>query len=591
MTFRDLNKNGKMDPYEDPAQPIDVRVADLLLQMSVEEKAGLLFQPMARLNFGDQRVNDDATSRVIADQHINCLAIMGGAAPLELAAWHNDLQRQAEATRLGIPITLASDPRHGYASTPGAAFAAQGFSQWPEIIGLAAAGDIDLIEQFAIIAKQEYLAVGIRLALHPMADLATEPRWARINGTFGEDATFAGKAVAAYIRGFQGRRLGPTSVGCMVKHFPGGGPQKDGEDPHFPYGREQVYPGHHFDYHTLPFEAAFEAGVAQVMPYYGLPVGTDFPETGFAFNPPMITGLLRERYRFEGVVCADWGVLTDTNIFGRMLPARSWGVEDMSPPERAAMALEAGIDQFGGESDAGIVRGLIASGRISEARINESALRILLDKFRLGLFENPYVDLDAVDRVVGQPEFLAAGAEAQRRAITILKRGNAGETGHLPIRGAPAIYVENLSQKIACGYAEVVAHPAAADLAIIRLTTPYEARDQYPLETFFHQGSLTFSPDKLAPILNLLRRVPTIVAIDLDRAAVIPEIASDCAALLATFGANDEALLDVVFGRFAPCGKIPFELPSSMQAVVEQFPDAPHDSRDPLFPFGHGLTW
>ena len=150
----------------------------------------------------------------------------------------------------------------------------QSFSQWPEPIGLAATGDAALVQQFGDIARQEYLAVGIRVALHPMADLATEPRWARINGTFGEDAELASRMVSAYIRGFQGEKLGPHSVACMTKHFPGGGPQKDGEDPHFSYGKDQVYPGNNFDYHLIPFEAAFQAGTAQIMPYYGMPVGT-----------------------------------------------------------------------------------------------------------------------------------------------------------------------------------------------------------------------------------------------------------------------------------------------------------------------------
>ena len=132
-------------------------------------------------------------------------------------------------------------------------------------------------------------------------------------GTFGEDAELAARLVAAYIRGFQGESLGPDSVACMTKHFPGGGPQHDGEDPHFPYGREQVYPGGNFDYHLIPFEAALAAGTAQIMPYYGMPVGTALEEVGFGFNRGVITALLRERYGFDGVVCTDWGLLNDTS--------------------------------------------------------------------------------------------------------------------------------------------------------------------------------------------------------------------------------------------------------------------------------------
>ena len=221
------------------------------------------------------------------------------------------MQRLAEATRLGIPVTISSDPRHAFDENPATSWAAGAFSQWPEPIGLAATRDEELVRGFGEIARQEYRAVGIHVALHPMADVATEPRWARIAGTFGEDFELAGRMTAAYIRGFQGDELGPGSVACMTKHFPGGGPQADGEDPHFPYGKDQVYPGGRFEDHLRPFESAFAAGTAQVMPYYGRPVGTDLEPVGFGFNHDVITGLLRGRYGFDGVVCTDWGLVTD----------------------------------------------------------------------------------------------------------------------------------------------------------------------------------------------------------------------------------------------------------------------------------------
>ena len=261
------------------------------------------------------------------------------------------------------------------------------FSQWPEPPGFGAIGDEKLVQEFADIARQEYLAVGLRAALHPMADLATEPRWARSNGTFGEDNEVAARLTAAYIRGFQGPEIGAESVACMTKHFPGGGPQKDGEDPHFDYGREQVYPGDNFDYHLPPFEAAFEAGTAMIMPYYGMPVGTAHEPVGFAFNKGIITGLLREKYGFDGVVCTDWGPLTDTEIAGTAFPARAWGVEQLSVPARMAKALDAGIDQFGGEACPEVLVELVRSGQVSEARVDISVRRLLRDKFRLGLFE------------------------------------------------------------------------------------------------------------------------------------------------------------------------------------------------------------
>ena len=201
--------------------------------------------------------------------------------------------------------------------------------------------------------------------------------------------------MTAYLSGMQLETLGRESVACMTKHFPGGGPQLDGEDPHFPYGREQVYPGGNSEYHLIPFAAAIEAGTAQVMPYYGMPVGTDHEEVGFGFNHGVITGLLRDRYGFDGVVCSDWGLLTDAVIDGVVWPARAWGVEHLSTAERALKALAAGVDQFGGEACPEVVVDLVRSGRIDEERIDASVRRLLRDKFRLGLFDDPYVDARA----------------------------------------------------------------------------------------------------------------------------------------------------------------------------------------------------
>ena len=597
LTVRDLNKNGRLDPYEDPRRPLEERVDDLLSQMNLAEKAGLMFHTVAEVGQdgtlnAELRYSQDTISAMVAGSLISHFNVHALPAPRLAAGWHNQVQALAESTRLGIPVSISTDPRHAFSDNPATGLSSGGFSLWPEPIGLAAIGDPDLVEQFGAIAGEEYRALGIRLALHPMADLATEPRWARINGTFGEDAALSSRLIAAYIRGFQGAELGPGSVACMTKHFPGGGPQKDGEDPHFPYGKEQVYPGGNFDYHLQPFEAAFAAGTAQIMPYYGQPIGLDIEEVAFGFNKDVISGLLRGRYGFDGVVCTDWQLLKDLDIPGMgMMEARAWGVEHLSVDERAARALDAGVDQFGGEACPEVIVGLVESGRISEERIDQSARRILRDKFRLGLFDNPYIDPELAERVVGQPAFVAAGAQAQRRSIVLLKNAAPGGQPALPLSGRPKIYVENIDPATAGQYGEVVDDPAGADVAILRLKAPYEPRNKLPIEHFFHAGDLSFPDAELARIAAVMAQAPTIVDIYLDRPAVIPAIAAGCAALLASFGASDDALLDIVFGRFAPTGRLPFELPSSMEAVRQQKPDLPYDSADPLFPFGHGLGY
>jgi beta-glucosidase len=569
--------------FRDATRPIPERVEGLLGQMTVEEKAGLMFHPPIVVGEQGQLVDgaDDLLGR-----HLNHFNIYFAPEPRLHAEWHNRLQEAAAGTRLGIPVTIASDPRHT-AQAVGAAGTVGGFSTWPEPIGFGAAGDPELVQRFGDIARREYRAVGIHVALHPMADLATEPRWARTMHTFGEDAALASRLVAAYIRGFQGDELGPHSVACMTKHFPGGGPQRDGEDPHFHYGKDQVYPGGNFEYHLKPFEAAFAAGTAQIMPYYGRPVGIGLEEVGFGFNREVITGMLRGRYGFDGVVCTDWALVSDIQFGeGDTWPAKAWGVEDLTTEERLLKIVEAGCDQLGGEALPELLVELVRSGRVPEERLDESCRRLLRDKFRLGLFDSPFVDPDEAERICGSDEFRAAGDEAQRRAIVLLRND-----GTLPLRDRPRLYVDGLSAEAAARYGDVVGAPEDADVAVAFRNAPYEPRTNGFIESVFHAGDLDFKGEELAQLLDLARRVPTVLVVHLERPAVLPELASACAGLLGSFGASDEAILDVVFGRFAPTGKLPFELPSSMDAARRQLPDVPYDSDDPLFPFGFGLSY
>ncbi|MFE1907465.1 glycoside hydrolase family 3 protein [Streptomyces gardneri] len=579
-----------MHPYQDASRPVDERVEDLLSRMTPEEKAGQLFHSMLMMNPDGTPVTDTdgsmlplTTPDLIEDRRLTHFNLLGTYGAREMALWHNAIQEMAAGTRLGIPVSLSTDPRHAFTDNIGASFNAGAFSAWPEALGLAAVGDPELVLAFADTVRREYLSVGFRTALHPQIDLATEPRWARQSGTFGSDAKLTGELVTAYVRGLQGESLGKDSVAAMVKHFPGGGPQKDGEDPHFPHGKEQVYPGGMREHHLEPFRHAIAAGCSQMMPYYGQPIGTDWEEVGFGFNQGVITGLLREELGFTGIVCTDWGLLTDSSIFGEPHAARAWGVEHLSVAERTAKALDAGVDQFGGEQCPEVIVELMASGRIPEARVDASVRRLLREKFLLGLFdERRYVDPDEAAETVGRADFTAAGAAAQRRSLTVLT------DGPLPVSGRPKLYVENVDPAVAAAYGEVVTDPAAADLAVLRLRTPYEERPNL-FESFFHSGSLAFAELELARILGLLATVPTVVCVNLERPAVLPEIAERAAALIADFGASDEALLDVAFGRAKAEGRLPFELPRSMAAVEAARPDVPNDTADPVFAHGHGL--
>lgn len=579
-------------PYQDPALALDQRVEDLLSRLSLEDKAGLMFHTMTAYRDISERepmFGLPSLTSMVTNRRMNHFNVIGSASAREMAAWHNAAQDVAAQTGWGIPISLSTDPRHGFTDNPGAAMLAGPFSQWPESLGFGAVRDEALVERFADIARQEYLAVGIRVALHPQVDVATEPRWSRTSGTFGEDAELTARLGAAYIRGFQGARLGAQSVAAMTKHFPGGGPQKDGEDPHFAYGKDQVYPGDNFRYHLTPFIAAIAAGTSQMMPYYGRPVGTEYEEVGFGFNKGILVDLLRHELGFTGIICTDWGLLTDAVILGQEMPARAWGVEHLSREERVVLALEAGVDQFGGELCTEVLVAVVRDGRVAEARLDESVRRLLREKFVLGLFDDRQVDLDRAALVVGSAEFRAAGLEAQRAAVTLLVNGH-GDAPVLPLAPEVAVYCEGISEEAVAQYGRPVAQPSEADVAIVRLKAPFEPRGE-GFESFFHAGSLEFDEEQLAHVRELAEAVPTVVDIYLDRAAVLGPLPDLAAALTVSHGTSDAALADVVFGAASPQGRLPFDLPRSMAAVIASCSDVPFDTAEPIFRFGDGLSY
>jgi len=541
VSFRDLNKNGKLDPYEDHRAAINNRITDLTNQMTLEEKAGLLFITMIGMNddgsFQERPIPSDpitffleTNSTMVAKKKMNHFNIIQSASPKSMALWNNNIQKMAERTRLGIPVTIATDPRHSAHENAGASIPTPFFSKWPSPLGFAATRDTLLMREFGDIARQEYKALGIRLALSPQADLATEPRWGRINGTFGEDAELSAKMTKAFVLGFQGDSLDTNSVACMTKHFSGGGPQEDGEDAHFPYGANQVYPGDNFGYHLIPFEkGAFPANTAQIMPYYGVPVGQTNEDVGFGYNKEIITGMLRNKYGFDGVVCADWGLISDSAA----KPAAAHGVEHLSEVERAAKILEAGCDMFGGEASPTWVIELVKSGKLSEERLNTSVKRVLKDKFRMGLFDNPYVANENLN-VFENEAFKQKGKEAQRKSLVLLKN----EENILPLKKGVKIYVEGIDEEIAAQFSTL-----------------------YLLERFFHQGRLNFNEDELAEHLELIKTKPTTTIMNLERPAVFPEINAATQGLIADFDCSD------------------------------QKEDVPYDSKDPLYNFGAGITF
>ena len=588
--FRDLNKNQQLDIYEDARVSIELRVNDVLSQMTIEEKVGLMFHPPFTVNPGiGMRIyeilirGNQFTESHIIKKHINHFNLYGNPDPVKLAKRINQLQNYAARSRLGIPLTISSDPIHEVERGGGiASFSVQGFSKWPSQLGLAATRDAELVKKFADIARQEYLAVGIRTALHPMADLATDPRWARNFGTFGSDSKLSTSLTLAYMDGFQGENINSQSVLTMVKHFPGGGPQENGLDAHLMSGENQVYPGKMFDYHLEPFIEAINNNLKVIMPYYGIAVDQSNENIAIGFNRYLLNNLLREKLNYDGVICSDWGIIT----------GRHWGVTNLTIPERYIKAINAGIDQFGGEMHPEIVVQLVKENKIDESRIDQSVRRILKNKFELGLFDDPFVDIESVDKLINTQITQKLALDAQRKSVVMLKNSNL-----LPLTEETKIYVDGMEFKDSD--INKVNTIEEADVILLYLHTVFNG-NQEPgtdrlfdrfLSNLFPNTDLRFNNQVIKRASEYSQVKPLILVVDLNRPAILSELNDLSDALIGTFGVNDEVIHEIINGKTNPSGKLPFELPSSMSEVEEQLEDVPDDTANPLYKYGYGLSF
>ncbi|KAB8047861.1 glycoside hydrolase family 3 protein [Janthinobacterium rivuli] len=617
-TFKDMNRNGKIDPYEDWRLSAEARADDLLSRMSLDEKAGLMMHGTAPTvsdpsGIGLGGAYDlTALQDLIVKQYVNTFITRMAGDTANMASQYNKVQALSETSRHGIPVSISTDPRHHFQYTVGASAGTKGFSQWPETLGLAAIGDDALVRRFGDIARQEYLAVGITQALSPQADLATEPRWSRINGTFGEDADLAKRMVQQYIEGFQDGNTGlhDGSVVAVVKHWVGYGATKEGFDGHNYYGRYMTYPGNNFAYHVKPFEGAFVAKAASIMPTYALPdgnitiAGITLEQVAAGFSKTMLTDLLRGKYGFEGVILSDWGITSDCDANCRNGTAPGvapsfigfgtpWGMEDATKAERYVKAVTAGMDQFGGVTEAPYLTQAVQRGQLTEARINASARRILIQKFKQGLFEHPFVDAAKAATTVGKADFIEAGLEAQRRSLVLLEN----KEKVLPLAASvKKVYLYGIDAAVAQQYGyTVVATPQEADVALLRVAAPYETlHPNYIFGSMQHEGRLDYVDGNAdyEAIKNAAKNAPkTVVTVYLDRPAILGNVQDKASAILANFGVSDGALFDVLTGKAKPQGKLPFELPSSMAEVQVQKSDVPYDTAHPLYKFGYGLAY
>ncbi|MCO6544867.1 MAG: glycoside hydrolase family 3 protein [Gilliamella sp.] len=609
LEFKDMDKDGKLTPYEDWRLSPQQRAQDLLSRMSLEEKAGVMMHGNApslnnEIGRGDKYDFEKLTTLILNDK-VNSFITRLEVNPKDLAEQNNQLQKIAESSRLAIPLTISVDPRNTfyYGNELGIK---SGFSQWPGTLGMAAIGSEKDINKYGDIIRQEYRALGVTQALSPMADLATEPRWARFEGTFGENPELSKKMVRGYISGIQGvGGLNSRSVAAVVKHWVGYGAAENGFDSHSAYGKYALFTQKDsLKEHIIPFTGAFEANVAGVMPTYSILKNAELNNhkldaVGGGFNSFLLKDLLRDTYKFKGVIMSDWNITNDCNevcINGTpqgvkpKVEGMPWGVENLTKEHRFIKAIQAGVQQFGGVSDSSIIVTAVNNKKIDEKYIDKAVLAILIQKFSLGQFENSYVDPSKTS-FVGNRHFQKVANQAQYNSLVLLEN----KQKILPLNFNNKIYLHGFlpdTRNLLKNKVNIVDKLEQADVIVVRINAPYEQNHKgYFFGLEHHEGSLAFQPnDKNIEFIEYASKThPIIVTIYLDRPAILTPLKQYSSAIIANFGVNDGVLFDRLFDKKPYVAKMPFSLPDSMDSVKQQYSDLPNDMKT-LYQLGYGLT-
>lgn len=702
--FKDLNKNGKLDKYEDWRLSVEERAKDLASKMSVEQIAGLMLYsghqavPAPSEGFRAGKYNGkffsesgakpwdltDQQKKFLKDDNLRHVLVTTLQSPEVAAKWNNNLQSYIEGLGLGIPSNNSTDPRHSASVTAEFNEGAGGqISLWPDGLAMGATFDPDLVRKFGNIAAQEYRALGISTALSPQIDLGTEPRWYRIAYVFSESPELTTDLARGYIDGFQtsfGKDVikngwGYKSVNAMVKHWPGGGPEEGGRDGHWAMGKYAVYPGNNFQNHVKPFtEGAFKLNggtkeASAVMPYYTISFNQDTKNgenVGNGFSKYLITDLLRGKYGYDGVVCTDWLITAEEGKTPGTFAGKPWGVEKLSIAERHYKVLEAGVDQFGGNNDKEPVLEAYQMGvkehgeKYMRTRFEQSAVRLLKNIFRTGLFENPYLNVEETKKIVGNPEFMKAGYDAQVKSIVMLKNKaqilpiKERKTVYIPKRYSPATFnwwgvytAPSLDYPVDLEFVKkhynVTDDPTKADFAIVFVQSPHSEEGGYsdidvkdggngylPISlqyqtytaTDAREKSIAAGDDVVAPtvkdrtfkdksstatnftdLLNIentykaMNGKPVIVSVTASKPMIFSEFEKHSDGILVNFNVSNQAVVDIIAGKYEPSGLLPLQMPADMKTVETQKEDVPFDmipykdSEGHAYDFGYGLNW
>lgn len=682
--FKDLNKNGKLDKYEDWRLSAEDRAKDLASKMSVEQIAGLmLYSRHQALPAGVSGYNagtyngkifpessakaydlTDQQKAFLKEDNLRHVLITKVQSPEVAALWNNQMQAYVEGIGLGIPSNTSTDPRHTANVTSEFNGGAGGeISMWPDGLGMASTFDPKIVEQFGQIAAKEYRALGIATALSPQIDLGSEPRWYRISMTFGESPALTRDMGRAYIDGFQtsyGKDeikdgWGYKSVNAMVKHWPSGGAEEGGRDGHWAYGKFAVYPGNNLQQHIDPFiNGAFKlkgktSKASAVMPYYTITFDQDKKyneNVANGYSKYIITDLLRDKYGYDGVVCTDWLVTGDEGKTPNLFAGKPWGVENLSIDQRHYKAILAGVDQFGGNNDKKPVLAAYEMGvkefgeSFMRARFERSAVRLLKNIFRVGLFENPYLNVAETKAVVGNPEFMKAGYDAQLKSVVLLKN----KAAVLPLKEKKTVFIPKIytastkdwwgvasqpkleypvNLELVKKYYNVTEDPSKADFSIVFVTSPQSLEGGYDLKDrqngsngyvpiSLQYGSYTATEARAKSIAagdqvidpsitdrtyknktvtaantmdlrtildtkDMMKGKPVIVSVTASKPMIFNEFESQVDGIVLNFGVSSQAVLDIISGKAEPSGLLPVQMPANMETVENQFEDVPYD--------------
>ena len=590
--FKDLNDNGVLDAYEDWRLSPQERAENLLSFMTAEQKAAQMVH-LTLVTQKDSWFNKNNVGFALVYEYIfepeeeedeeeSDETQTPISSARNAAMRTNEIQELSESSELGIPVIFSMDTEAGAAFVKDATYL-------PDEINQGAAGDVELVTRLNEVLKAELKAVGVRMALSPDADLITDPRWGRNQECYSEDVETVETMIAAAVKALQGENgLDENSVMATVKHFPGAGAQTNGVD-----GSPLTISEDSIDLHLAGFKAAIDAGVAAVMPYGYSTVpylGGDAVDNSADQSAAVMTDLLRGELGYEGIIQTDWGL----NFVG---------------------AANAGADVLGGagvRSTAQLVDG------VDEALLTDACRRILIAKFQMGLFENPYVDEDAAEEIIGSDEHKAVAKEAAAKSFTLVKYENAasladqsfivagelasdvrclnsGWTAKEPVEIAGTSILTALQEKAGADNVTHItsAEEVPADLSGVTAVVVVGEKSGTH-DPAWGAATLEFPEEQTALINALDKAGANVVAVVvMNRAYVLTPIVNAADSVLVVYRpgvtCGAEAVADCLFGETAITGRLPFQIPESMEQVLSQREDMPKDIENPLYEYGFGI--